>query len=735
MVITVGLSKVSEILFTVLADDELAKELMGLKSSEEIFEFFQSLDDEGYTKEEFNIFYNQLMTIYDKEIASGKSKNIFEALGIDNSGNNNMESDIENVSGGSFKNWKAKLASGALAALTAITPIYSSSVRAEAGGVQQSPVVEAASEEQKPNQERSWLASKFINIKDRAKKFWEKNKEDIKFYGRAAGGVAITLASLFLIWKAFSILQEKSAKKKALTTLGMYLDKDNNLDPSLSIDEMKNNIREEITKLNKDPAANKERIKTFTGAYNELNKGDAADFIIGNFNKFFLPITTAGGLAMAMLRKVADISKTASQISGFKYSLQNIKHMIEDTVRVVSPPEEASVPAKDMIAKVEKALQRVRGQEEAKKEILRNLSKFFIGCELAEMTGQVAPTAMLYLSGPPGVGKTWAAKSISEIIGGKQLELFAGSFNKESSRSVIDQMFGSKVSANYYGNREEESAQIINHFARGGKVAIVNEIEKVWSSQVEETCREIVDAGSVTIEGKTTPLPGKIIIFTSNEVVKQRFSTKEEAVNHAVEEADEDFRVCFEGEITPEEMPDVKAQFKDQFGVEFNAASLKKVKADYLNKIAEETARQYDEKSKTIKKASASGVRTPVFHTESFLNRVNIIEFNELEAKNLESIIKSKFRNNVINYWKEEEIAGINVKIDNTVIKKMAEWAENQKQGARPVENFLIPTLNSDIIEKLSSEKIESFKKSVFNVDFNEKTEKFSLKIEKAKQN
>ena len=137
---------------------------------------------------------------------------------------------------------------------------------------------------------------------------------------------------------------------------------------------------------------------------------------------------------------------------------------------------------------------------------------------------------VLYFAGPSGVGKTLMAKGLAKYkiltTNADPFYMSASEVDKESSESVVDQLFGNKYYGGYGGygydnggrnviTKPKNLVKYLNDNPDG--IVIVDEYDKMWSPALDEVFRTIVDKGTISVKGQTIDCSGITFILTSNE--------------------------------------------------------------------------------------------------------------------------------------------------------------------------------------------------------------------------
>ncbi|MDR1364199.1 MAG: AAA family ATPase, partial [Oscillospiraceae bacterium] len=348
---------------------------------------------------------------------------------------------------------------------------------------------------------------------------------------------------------------------------------------------------------------------------------------------------------------VEKFLKFANNFGSLDYTFQNVQRTVG---KFTSWAEKQQEPLPLSLADIASNLKNLYAYGQGKAvEIARNhLLDWAIQKDLSEKTGEPCSNAMVMnFFGVSGVGKSFLAQQIAELLQRKCLTISSSIVDKESSVSVIDQLFGAHKYRNPYGSESEEDPTIVDFVKRfPGSVIVIDEYDKVWTKQLDEVLRNIIDYGVVTIRNQKIDFSGTIIILTSNEKGPEKILASGEKQNH----------VDTTGSIT------------------YNVA-----------------------------------------HDKSFSNRVRWVPFVNLSFKEYIPILKDHIYERVTEYW--EKVFGIKINIKNSVIEKMSKFVEKQNQGARPIDQQVIPSINHAIFEvakEIGIDNIEKSKGKSISVEF-----------------
>mgnify|MGYP004496205831 CR=1 FL=1 len=281
---------------------------------------------------------------------------------------------------------------------------------------------------------------------------------------------------------------------------------------------------------------------------------------------------------------------------------------------------------------LDKELQKIKGQDKAKKEMKEIVSSIIDARnEAIENRRSYGKGDVIYMIGPSGVGKTFSADCLARAIMGKKAKpiyIDASDIDTQSGRSIKEQLFylreGQKRGSISSSGILEDTSLVGQIKTNPNIVLIINEYDKMHSKDFDEVLRTIMDRGQISVYDEKIDCSGLLVIVTSNE---DHFS------------------------VTLGNNDD---QFEDD----------------------------------------GTGSRTRVYHDKSFLNRLNLVEFDNLDKEAYELITENKLKEIEKRYKGKYGIKFNFVDITS----KIADKAVETNQGAREIEK-MISRLKSSIIK------------------------------------
>ena len=316
----------------------------------------------------------------------------------------------------------------------------------------------------------------------------------------------------------------------------------------------------------------------------------------------------------------------------------------DDIANIVSswskvPVEKLTEDEKEKYANLDKDLAgTVVGQKDAIDSVARAIKRARVG-----LKDPRKPIGSFIFVGPTGVGKTYLAKSLAEVISGSSDKLIRIDMSEYMEKFAVSRLVGSPPG--YVGY--EEGGQLTEAVRTNPySVILFDEIEKAHPD-VFNLLLQILDDGRLTDgQGRTVDFKNTVIIMTSNVGV----------------------------------------------------SSLAKATS-----IGFDLAENKEEADDTRNKEIISGAIKDSFAPE-FLNRLDeVIMFNSLKEADIREITglmleKTQDRLSEI---------GINILYDEKVIKKLAEEGFNSEYGARPLERHITKMIDDRLAEDILDNKLD----------------------------
>ena len=378
---------------------------------------------------------------------------------------------------------------------------------------------------------------------------------------------------------------------------------------------------------------------------------------------------------------IGGLSQNISRVEHANWAIKNIMSELEYKAQLMSEKMSKEEYNKETGEKIlELGLQTVKGQENAKNEVRKFFHKVTMEKARLKSTGEKDSHAYITVfNGASGTGKSFTAGHLARAISNVEPYVMSASEVdvNNSKSSIVGQLFGDNTSSGYYGYGNSGGQEQRKSFVRylqdhpNDGVVIMNEYDKMClrdakDHPLDETMRTLMDEGVIRVNGQTIDCSGLVFILTTNE----------------------------------------------------SDGSLKgEVKVDPITgKLVDPT--QDDN----------TGSRTIVKHDKSFLNRLHIISFDNLSAKDYTDIAKDKFAP-TIEFLRTDEGGNLDVKIDDESYNKIGKYAEIINEGARTVDKIL-GGLFMAISEKVYSlkESGQEYKGKTFELIYDDVNNTFTVK-------
>ncbi|MDR1364388.1 MAG: AAA family ATPase [Oscillospiraceae bacterium] len=134
-----------------------------------------------------------------------------------------------------------------------------------------------------------------------------------------------------------------------------------------------------------------------------------------------------------------------------------------------------------------------------------------------------------------------------------------------------------------------------------------------------------------------------------------------------------------------------------------------------------------------IDKQSLSEGYTRVWHSKSFLNRIKKVKFKNLTAAEYADILRKHFYDAAA-YWASSKNAGIMLTISDKTIETLSREVEKINQGARPIDLWIIPEIQTAIGNIIkSAPNYDFYRNKILNVSYDERNKKLRVNYESEK--
>lgn len=382
-----------------------------------------------------------------------------------------------------------------------------------------------------------------------------------------------------------------------------------------------------------------------------------------------------GSLWTAGLGLVDTVGRIGDSFKKTGDGLEKVQNMVEKTQKAMKEAAEAlsdepydkDTSYKQMLIDLE----RVKGQENAKKLVKSFFHRVVSDRERSEFTGRKNTAKVVVFNGPSGCGKSMTAGILARALtNGSIYTMSASEVDPKSGQTLAQQLFA-KNNWSWDDSGSSFSSYIKKHPTDG--VVIINEYDKMFKAngnnphELDEVFRTWIDEGTSNLYGKEYDCSGITFILTTNE----------------------------------------------------SESSLKgEVRADAYGNLYDPSRENDDTKS-----------LTSVVHDKSFLNRLTVVGFDNLDAEEYKKIAEQNFED-TLEFLSSEYGEYTDVLIDDESYRKMGECLANINEGARPVEKF-IAELFVDIVNAKNAirETGDSVEGLIFKADFDYFGRDFSFNV------
>lgn len=543
---------------------------------------------------------------------------------------------IEDVSGGA--NWRNRLAAATLAATSAFAGISGNYVGAKTlSEIRESRKLRETSTEKTDGKDASngFLGKIKSGLKKVGSTLWD-NKGKILL---SALGVVLAAAGVKYAYDQFNL------RYKVATKTG----------------QEKTDAQEDLKNY------------SFIGS---VVKGAGADTPTGRtIATIGSTIGVVGGLWTAGLNLIDTIGKIGDSFKKTGDGIDKVKDMVKKS-------KEAMAEAADMLEQepynkttsyeqMLENLERVKGQDNAKRLVKSFFHRVVSDRERSEFTGRKNTAKVVVFNGPSGCGKSMTAGILARALTNKPIyTMSASEVDPKSGQTLAQQLFA-KNSWSWDDSGSSFSSYIKKHPTDG--VVIINEYDKMFKAngnnphELDEVLRTWIDEGTSNLYGKEYDCSGITFILTTNE----------------------------------------------------SESSLKgEVRADAYGNLYDPSRENDDTKS-----------LTSVVHDKSFLNRLTVVGFDNLDAEEYTKIAEQNFED-TLEFLSSEYGEYTDVLIEDESYKKMGKCLANINEGARPVEKF-IAELFVDIVNAKNAirEQGKNVEGLIFKADFDYTGKDFNFNV------
>lgn len=620
------------------SDPELIRELSRQKTFDELYNFCISVHG-GYKKEEFDEYMDDLVSLLEEEALNSRVN----------------EDELRNISGGFNSNLYKKSLAYSLAFLTLATSVSPAAYGADAGATV-SDVKTEVSGKRIIKKKSFWQRHKKAIIgtgifailagilcyynRGRLSNFFRKDSSNGSPPAQPPGDSNPSNSSLEDTTGTVSPpaqppgdddqpVNSNSAGQLANPQGGNGSKKEEVSPPNTSGQVSKEDNEEQVTKT--------APFSVTLSAYRWVDS--KVDFLIKNYSVIGKLLFGAAVFGV-LIDKCGAIARSISYISSAKWPISNMIEGFRSWAKYLENNlNKKPVELGESIDNLEYLFDEVKGQQKAKDEVRSIVFNILHRKKHAELTGKpYGHGDVLYFYGPSRVGKTLMARGLAKYkILSPNTEPYyisASEVDKDSRKdTILDQLFGMNNYGGYGGFGGYD-------FYGGNNQNVISKPKNLVKYISEN--------------------PNGIVII--DEYDKMWSPALDEVMRTIVDNG----------------IINVKGQTINCSGITFILTSNESTQS--IKGGNQDVEKDVDD---------GTGSRTYIKHDKSFLNRIRPVEFENLAADDYEQIIRKEFKRDLIDYWINPEVCGLDVLIGNKAIKDMAKAVEKKNQGASFISDLM----------------------------------------------
>lgn len=251
-------------------------------------------------------------------------------------------------------------------------------------------------------------------------------------------------------------------------------------------------------------------------------------------------------LDSSRILRIATVSRNSFESALIGRELtQDLQRLVRDEYvkygfRRSGIPKMTDGKMREIIKELDTELSCIEGQDEAIEKIKKQVKSILI----KRCTEKSKGVDILYIIGPPGVGKSETAKLIAKVLLPKKRKVFSineSAVSGEEEKSLAKQLFsgeGRSYGDSSYNYNGSESDLLKMLKINSNTVLIIDEYDKIMTKckDAEALLRNLYDNAEIVYNGKKIDCRGLVVIITSNEKGKSADLSECSAADKALDE-------------------------------------------------------------------------------------------------------------------------------------------------------------------------------------------------------
>ncbi|MDR2073956.1 MAG: AAA family ATPase [Oscillospiraceae bacterium] len=368
-------------------------------------------------------------------------------------------------------------------------------------------------------------------------------------------------------------------------------------------------------------------------------------------------ISAVGASTWAAIDSTLGFFKKFQSLSSLEYTSASVRRMVGNALARVESMSADEVDIPEFLSKIPHAFDPIVNQEEAKAQIRPKVVNWAFARDAEKKLGIRQRPEIWLFAGESGTGKSEFAKKLGEHLFSDVCFIQnPGGISSDNPKQMVQEYFGLGT-ASYRRSESSGSPNLMNYI-------------------------------------KSHPQGGILVL---EEVDKLKSANKEltEVLREIVD----------------------TGELRDPYGESTDFRKWIIILTSNENIPSWVLKGQTDAEAEEDTTFSLTG---EVQRDPSFWNRLTPIRFYNLKTRHYAEILKSHFESDIRNYFKREDVAGLNVVMPPSSIRILAHWAKTRNRGARTIDSCIIPAIRQviiDYIRRLQNIEVLRGKKMYITID------------------